>query len=146
MTALHIIGYLKLKHNSRLMFDPSYPTKIHSNFWEYDWTDFCEGMVEAIPSNAPLPRGKAVDLQIFVDSNHAGNKQAQKSRTGFMVYMNMSLVNWYSKKQSTIETSVFGAEFVAMKDGVENLHAIQNKLRMIGIPISGASYFYGDNM
>ena len=65
---------------------------------------------------------------------------------GFMVYMNMSLINWYSKKQSTIETSVFGAEFVAMKDRIETSHAIHYKLRMMGIPISGALYIYGDNM
>ena len=60
--------------------------------------------------------------------------------------MNMSLIYWYSKKQSTIETSVFGTEFVAMKVGIKTLCAIQYKLRMVGIPISGVSYLYGDNM
>ena len=63
-----------------------------------------------------------------------------------MIFMNISLINWYSKKQSTIETSVFGAEFVAMKVEIEALHAIWYKLRMMGIPISGASYFFGENM
>ena len=58
----------------------------------------------------------------------------------------MLLINWYSEKQFTIETSVFGAEFVTMKMGVETLCTIQNKLRMMGIPISEASYVYGDNM
>ena len=62
--------------------------------------------MEAIPPNAPLLRGKEVDLHMFVDSNHAGNKQTRRSRTRFMFYMNMSLVNCYSNKQSTIETSV----------------------------------------
>ena len=42
---LHIMGYLKLRHNSRLMFDPSYPNIDHSNFWDCDWTDFYEGAV-----------------------------------------------------------------------------------------------------
>ena len=32
---LHIMGYLKVRHNSRLMFDPSSPDIDHSNFWEY---------------------------------------------------------------------------------------------------------------
>ena len=57
--------------------------------------------------------------------------------------MKMSLINWYSKKQSIIETSVFGAEFVAMKVGIETLHAVQYKLRMMSIPISGASHVHG---
>jgi hypothetical protein len=33
----------------------------------------------------------------------------------------MALIDWVSKKQATIETSVFGAEFVAMKNGIEKL-------------------------
>ena len=61
---------------------------------------------------------------MFIDSNHAGNKQARMLRTRFMINMNMSLINWYSKKQSTIETTVFGTGFAAMKVGVETLHAI----------------------
>ena len=65
---------------------------------------------------------------------------------GFMVFVNMSLITWYSKKQSTIETSVFGAKFVAIKVGIKTLRAILYELRMMGITISGASYVYGDNM
>ena len=34
-------------------------------------------------------------------------------------FFNKILISWLSKKQPTIETSVFGAEFVAMKAGVE---------------------------
>ena len=60
--------------------------------------------------------------------------------------MNMSLIIWYSKKQFTTKTSIFGAAVVAMKVRVETLHAIQNMLRMMEIPISVALYFYGDNM
>jgi hypothetical protein len=32
--------------------------------------------------------------------------------------------DWHLKKQSTIETSVFGAEFVAMKQGMEALQGL----------------------
>jgi hypothetical protein len=58
----------------------------------------------------------------------------------------MSLINWLSQKQPTIESSVFGAEFVAMKLGVEALRGIRYKLCMIGVPIAGPTYIYGDNM
>ena len=60
--------------------------------------------------------------------------------------MNTSLINWYSKRQSTIETSAFGSELVAIKVGIKNLSSIQYKMRMMGIPISGASYVYEGNM
>ena len=58
------------------------------------------------------------------DSDHAGNKLTRRSRTRVMMYMNMSLITWYSNRQFTIEPSVFGAEFVAMKVGIETLCAI----------------------
>ena len=69
---LHIMGYLKLRHYIRLAFDPSCPNINHSNFWEFDWIDFYEGAVEAIPPNAQLWRRKEVDLYMFIDSNLAG--------------------------------------------------------------------------
>ena len=112
-------------HNSGLAFDPSCPDIDHSNFWDCDLKDFYESAMEAIPCNIPPPRGKEVNLQIFRDSNYAGDKQTRRSRTGFMIYVNMSLISWYFKKQSTIKTSVFGKDFVAMKVKVETLQYIQ---------------------
>ena len=53
---------------------------------------------------------------------------------------------WMSRRQATIESSVFGAEFVAMKHGMEALRGLRYKLRMMGIPLSGPSLMYGDNM
>jgi len=53
--------------------------------------------------------------------------------------MNSALVMWMSKKQATIETSVFGAEFVAMKVGIQTLQGLHYKLHMMGIAISGPS-------
>ena len=47
---------------------------------------------------------------------------------------------------SIIEGSVFGAEFVAMKTGVEALRGIRYKLRMMGVPLTVPNYVYGDNM
>ena len=58
----------------------------------------------------------------------------------------MAPIVWHSKKQSTIETSMFGAEFVAMKQGMEALQGLRYKLRMMGVQINGTSYIYGDNM
>ena len=63
-----------------------------------------------------------------------------------MISMNMSLINWLSKRQATVESAVFGAEFVAMKQGVETLRGIRYKLRMMGVPVDGPTYIYGDNM
>ena len=143
--ALHIMGYLRLKHNTRLIFDPSYPEIIESDFPQFDWTEFYGDVTEAVPTDMPTPLGKAVDIRMMVDSDHAGDKRTRRSRTGFLIYCNMALIVWLSKRQPTIETSVFGAEFVAMKHGIETLRGLRYKLRMMGVPLSGPTFIYGDN-
>ena len=145
----HLFGYLKSKHNSQMVFDPTYPDILLEHFNELehkDWRHFYGDVEEAIPVNAPTPRGKGVDLRMFVDSDHAGDKRTRRSRTGYFIFLNSALIAWLSRKQGTIETSVFGAEFVAMKTGVEALRGIRYKLRMMGIPVDGPSYVFGDNM
>ena len=144
--ALHIFGYLKKRHNSRVVLDPTYPDIDMGMFKKCEWKDFYGDAVEAIPPNAPEPRGKEVDLRLFVDSDHAGEKLTRRSRTGYIAFLNMAPVAWFSKKQTTIETSVFGAEFVAMKTAMDAMRGLRYKLRMMGIPLSGPTFFYGDNM
>ena len=94
---------------------------------------------EAIPVNAAEPQEKEVDVCMFVDSNHAGDRVSHWSRNGFLICVNTAL-------ESTVETSIFGAEFVAIKKGVDALRGLKYKLRMMGIPTSGPSYIYGDNV
>ena len=80
---------------------------------------------------------------MHVDSNHDGDKATSGSRTGFLIFINTDSIQWMSKKQPMIETSVLGAQFVAMKHGMKTLRGILYKLRMMGIPIKGPAYIYG---
>jgi hypothetical protein len=100
---------------------------------------------EAIPPDMPPPLGKDIDLRMMVDSDHAGEKKTRCSCTGFIIFCNLAPIILLSKQQATIETSVFGAEFVAMKHGIETLRGLRYKIRMIGISLSGPTYIYGEN-
>ena len=62
------------------------------------------------------------------------------------MYVNTTLEQWFSKKQSTVRTSVFDTEFAAMKQGIHALRGLRYKLRMMGILTSSPSYIYLDNM
>jgi hypothetical protein len=101
---------------------------------------------EPLPPNMPEPRGKEIEIRLYVDSDHAGDQLVRRSRTGYFVFLNMAPLIWFSKRQPTVETSVFGAEFVALKNGMETVRGLRYKLRMMGIPIEGPTFAYGDNM
>ena len=93
----------------------------------------------------PQPRGVGFIISAKVDADHAADTVTRRSRTGFLVYLNCALVYWHSKKQTLVDSSSFGSKFVAMKQCCEYLHGLRYKLRMMGIPIDGPSYIYGDN-
>ena len=112
----------------RLVLDPTYPEIDESAFKKCEWKEFYGDVRKPVPPNALAPRGKPVDLCLFVDSSHADDQKVRKSRTRYFVYMNMAPIRWLSKKQATVETAVFGAEFVAMKIGMEDLRGIHYKL------------------
>ena len=77
----HIFGYLKGYHNSWMIFDPTYPTPDMSMFQENDRCEFYGDVKEAITPISPDPRGKEVDLRMFVYSDHAGDKLTRRFRT-----------------------------------------------------------------
>jgi len=130
---LHIFGYLKIKYKSRMCFDPTVPYCDKKAFKECDWKEFYGDVVEAIPSNAPEPHGQSVNILMYVDSDHAGEKRTQRFRIGFFVFINQGLMQWISKRQATIQTLVFGAEFVTMKLGMESLRGSSYQWAFVGL-------------
>lgn len=86
-----------------------------------------------------------VQINAFIDADHAGNKVTRRSHMGILIYLNCAPITWFSKSQSTVESSTFGSEFVAMRIGVEMIESLRYKLRMFGIPIDGPANVFGDN-
>ena len=150
---LNIFYYLKHHDRSCMIMDPT--------SFDVDWTprkgesspserademkriypDACD----ELPHNMPKPLGIGVDINAFVDADHAGNRVTRRSHTGILIYCNMAPIMWYSKKQSTVESSTFGSEFVAMKTITEMLEGLKYKLRMFGVPINGPARIFCDN-
>ena len=93
----------------------------------------------------PRPLGSEMIIRAFVDADFAGNQISRRSRTGFIVMMNMAPVYWLSRKQTSVETSSFGSEFCALKQCCEYLRGLRYKLRMMGIPVENPCFVYGDN-
>ena len=111
----------------------------------YDWFDFYRDAKEPIPPNMPEPRGLDALISCFVDANHAGNVKNRRSQTGILIFINKAPIHWYSKRQATVESSTFGAEFCAMRNATDLIESLQYKLRMFGVPIDGPANVYCDN-
>ena len=88
VAVFQIFGYLKGHHNAQMLLDPTFSTPDMSMFQEHDWCGFYGDVKEVIPPNAPEPRGKEVDLKIFVDSDHKLDKLTRKSKTGYIIFLN----------------------------------------------------------
>ena len=144
----HIFAYLSKYHNAEMVFDPSDPDIDLTKYEKKDWASSEFGHVEGreeLSKNMPEPRGLGFTLRAKVDADHATDTITRRSRTGFLVYVNSALVHWHSKKQNSVESSSFGAEFIAMKQCCEYLQGLRYKLRMMGIPVEGPVYIEGDN-
>ena len=143
----HMFAFLEKHHNGVMVFDPTEPEIDQSQFPTQDWSASAYGECkEEVPSNAPKPRGLGFTSRAFVDSDHAGDTVTRRSRTGFIIFLNSAPIYWYSKKQgSGIETSSFGAEFIAMKNCCEYIRGLRYKLRMMGIPVDLPTFVFGDN-
>lgn len=144
----HIFAYLRKYHNAEMLFDPSLPHVDPSAFQRQDWTFSAmteEDIKEVLPPYMPASRGRGFVIRVFVDADHAGDEITRRSRTGFIVYINNAPVYWYSKRQGSVESSTYQAEFTAMKEAAEYVRALRYKLRMMGIPVEGAAFIFGDN-
>ena len=112
----------------------------------FDWTCSVYGNVqEILPDDMPEPLGKAVSTTTTMDTNLNHCLATGKSLTGCLHFVNKTPVDWYSKKQATVETVTYGSEFVAAKTATEQNMDIRQTLRYLGAPIGAKSFLFGDN-
>ena len=130
-----------------MIFDPSEPEIDMQLFPRKDWeaTEFGADLNEELPGAMPAARGLGFVMRAFVDADHAGDTVTRRSRTGFLVYLNMAPIFWMSKKQASIEMSSFGSEFTVMKQCTEYIRRLRYKLRMMGIPCEAPAFIFSDN-
>ena len=91
----------------------------------------------------PEPLGKAVTTTTNMDANLDHCLATGKSLTGNLHFVNKTPVEWYSKKQATVETAIYGSEFVAAKTATEQIMEIRQTLRYLGAPIRAKSFLFG---
>ena len=88
-----------------------------------------------MPIDAPPALGKHVQLSHFVDANLHHDALTGRSVTACLHFANGTPIDFFSKKQATVETATYGSEFIAARTCVEQIIDIRNTLRYVGIPI-----------
>ena len=85
------------------------------------------------------PLGKAVVTTTTMDANLNHCLATSKSLTGCLHFVNKTPVDWYSKKQATVETATYGSEFVAVKTATEQVMDIRQTLMYLRACIGSKS-------
>jgi hypothetical protein len=113
----------------------------------YDWSfSVYRDVKEIIPTDIPEPKGKYITMSHYFDAKLYHDMVTGRSITAILHFLNQTPMDWYSKKQATVETATFGSEFIAARTTTINqIVDLQMTLCYLGIPIREKSYVLGDN-
>jgi hypothetical protein len=70
-------------------------------------------------------------LTQYVVANLYHDALTGRSVTGILYIMNATPIEWYSKKQATVETATYGSEFVAACTCIEQIIDLRNTLHYL---------------
>ena len=139
-------GYLKTFSSAAIRVRVLEPELGELPDQEFDWCQSVYGNVqELVPKDAPKPLGKAVTTVTYKDANLYHDMLTGRAVTGVLHLCNQTLVDWYSKRQATVETATFGSEFTAARTAVDQIIDLRTTLRYLGVPVNTKSYMFGDN-
>ena len=88
-----------------------------------------------MPDDAPPRKGKQMVMITFVDANLLHDVVTGRSVTAVLHFLNKTPIDYYSKRQSTIETATYGSEFVAARTATEQIIDLRITLRYLGANI-----------
>jgi hypothetical protein len=112
----------------------------------YNWSSSVYGDVkEIIPMDIPEPKGKYFTLSHYFDANLYHDMVTGRSVTAILHFLNQTLMDWYLKKQATVETATFGLEFIAARTTINQIVDLRMTLHYLGVPIQEKSYVFRDN-
>jgi len=141
-----IYGYLRKNNDGLIRVRTGEPDWSHLPEQNHDWMYSVYGdVVEEIPEDMPTPLGRRVVTTTYVDANLYHDQITGRAVTGVLHFINGMPVEWFSKRQATVETATYGSEFVAARIATDHIIDLRISLRYLGVPVHGPSYMFGDN-
>jgi len=144
--AKRIFSYISKMRHAVIRYRVEKPDYSNLPETEYEWEKSVYGNVhEDIPDNIPKPLGKPVIHTTYVDANLMHDVTSGKSATGILHLLNKTPIDWFTKKQPTVETATYGSEFRAARIATEQILDLRTTLRYLGVPVEGPTILFGDN-
>ena len=141
-----VYGYVSKMRHGAIRFRVGVPDYSDINIPDSDWAKTIYGnVVEEIPHDAPRPLGPEVVMTTYVDANLCHDMTTGRAVTGIIHLLNQTPIDFYTKKQGTVETATYGSEYVAGRTATEQIIDLRLSLRYLGVNIRGGTYLFGDN-
>jgi hypothetical protein len=106
------------------------------NIVQIGWNSFQIDVEEKIPENLPHEKGgPKLRMTVYVDANHLHDLVTRRPITGILVMLNYMPNIWISKRQKTVETSIYDSELVASWIVTELIFGFRYMLRSLGVKL-----------
>jgi hypothetical protein len=100
---------------------------------------------EQVPKGIPDLLSNYIMLSHYYNANLYHDVVTGQSVTEIIHFMNKMPIDWYSKKQATVETATYGSEFIAACKCIDRVVDLRLTLCYLGVPIHDISYIFSDN-
>jgi hypothetical protein len=92
----------------------------------------------------PAALGHPVVTTTYVDANLMHCMTTGRASTGILQLVNGTPIDWYSKRQATVQSATYGSEFVAARVATDQVIDLKLTLGYMGIHVA-RSVMFGDN-
>ena len=150
LLAQKVLGYLRTYPDRGYYVNPKEPEFVNQAYERVnvpqDFGNQYKYFKEDIDPRAPEPLLDEMSLLVFVDADHAHDKVSGRSITGLITFLGSTPLTYASRRQTTVQTSTFGAEFTALKKAVEEAVTIRYHLRSMGVKVTKPTPIFVDNL
>ena len=80
----------------------------------------------------------------YKDANLCHDFTSGKAVTGVLCFVNQTPIEWWTKKQASVECATYSSEFAAARTAIQQISGLRQTLRYLGVPIRDTSYLFGE--
>jgi hypothetical protein len=84
-----------------------------------------------------------VVITTYVDANLCHDMLTGRAVTEVLHLANQTILDYYTRKQPTVESATYGSEFMAGQTATEQIMDLRTTMQYLGVHVKGATYCLG---